>query len=93
MLKALIQTHNIVQKYLFIFLLLFGVFTSNAQDPTRFHKRIKELSEKEYNLSQDKKLVVFTGSSSIVRWKSVENDFPNYNVINNGFGGSVFQIS
>ncbi|MES2695672.1 MAG: SGNH/GDSL hydrolase family protein [Verrucomicrobiota bacterium] len=32
--------------------------------------------------------VVFVGSSSIVKWTSLEKDFPNYKVINRGFGGS-----
>ena len=35
--------------------------------------------------------VVFVGSSSIVRWSTLAEDFPGYNVINRGFGGS--QIS
>lgn len=35
--------------------------------------------------------IVFVGSSSIVRWKTLKEDFPGYNVINRGFGGS--QIS
>lgn len=63
---------------------------ANAQDPTRFEKQVEKLVNTEYNFSSDKKLVVFTGSSSIVRWKTVQDDFPTYNVINNGFGGSVF---
>ena len=32
--------------------------------------------------------IVFVGSSSIVRWKTLKEDFPGYNVINRGFGGS-----
>lgn len=32
--------------------------------------------------------IVFVGSSSIVRWKTLAKDFPEYNVINRGFGGS-----
>jgi lysophospholipase L1-like esterase len=32
--------------------------------------------------------IVFVGSSSIVRWVTLKQDFPNYNVINRGFGGS-----
>jgi len=35
--------------------------------------------------------IVFVGSSSIVRWTTLKEDFPSYNVINRGFGGS--QIS
>lgn len=32
--------------------------------------------------------VVFVGSSSIVKWTSLEHDFPGVKVINRGFGGS-----
>src|SRR5687768_16575420 len=32
--------------------------------------------------------VVFVGSSSIVRWTTLEKDFPGLKVINRGFGGS-----
>ena len=34
--------------------------------------------------------MVFAGSSSIRMWKDVQSYFPEYNVINNGFGGSQF---
>lgn len=77
-------------KYIFVLLFVLGFITANAQDPTRFEKQVEKLVNKEYNFSSDRKLVVFTGSSSIVRWKTVQDDFPKYNVINNGFGGSVF---
>ena len=76
-------------------LLVFGVFllgflTSNAQDPNRFKNYVDELYAKEYNFNSDKKLVVFTGSSSVRKWKDVADYFPEFNVINNGFGGSHF---
>lgn len=77
-------------RYFVLILFLLGLFTVNAQDPTRFQEKVDELRNKEYDFDADKKLVVFTGSSSIVRWKTAQNDFPEYNVINNGFGGSVF---
>ena len=73
----------------FLFFLL-NVLTANAQEPNRFDEQVERLSNKEYNFCADKKLVVFTGSSSIVRWKSVQSDFPAYNIINHGFGGSQF---
>jgi hypothetical protein len=31
--------------------------------------------------------VVFVGSSSIVRWTSLETDFPDFKIVNRGFGG------
>lgn len=77
-------------KYLFLITFLFSIVSTKAQDPTRFKEQVEKLKSIEYNFNADKKLVVFTGSSSVVRWKTVQEDFPNYNVINNGFGGSVF---
>ncbi len=73
-----------------IIFFLLGVLTLNAQDPTRFNEQVDRLSKREYNFSPDKKLVVFTGSSSVVMWKDVHERFPEYNIINNGFGGSHF---
>jgi lysophospholipase L1-like esterase len=75
---------------LFLIFLLLGTLISNAQDPNRFKNEVDELVNKQYNFSNDKKLVVFTGSSSIRMWKDVQSYFPKYNVINNGFGGSQF---
>src|SRR5438045_9446104 len=37
--------------------------------------------------------VVFVGSSSIVKWTSLERDFPGVKVINRGFGGSELSDS
>ena len=71
-------------------LLLIGFLIANAQDPNRFKDEIEVLYNKEYNFSTDKKLVVFAGSSSIRMWKDVQDYYPKFNVINNGFGGSQF---
>ena len=77
-------------RLLFSALLLFFALFSGAQDPTRFKEQVDELVKKGYNFSTDKKLVVFAGSSSIRMWKDVASYFPDFNVINNGFGGSHF---
>jgi lysophospholipase L1-like esterase len=74
---------------IFAFIIL-GTIFSSAQDPNRFKKEVEELDSTEYNFSAGKKLVVFAGSSSIRMWKDVQSYFPEYNVINNGFGGSHF---
>jgi lysophospholipase L1-like esterase len=69
---------------------LFATLNSNAQDPNRFKNDVDELAGKEYNFNNNQKLVVFAGSSSIRMWKDVQSYFPEYNVVNNGFGGSQF---
>lgn len=66
------------------------IFSVNAQDPNRYNTQVEELVNREHHFDPAKQLVVFTGSSSIRMWKDVQDYFPGYNVINNGFGGSHF---
>ena len=73
-----------------MFLFVSGIWNVNAQDPARFKAQIEQLITKEYQFKPDNKLVVFAGSSSIRMWKDVQEYFPDFNVINNGFGGSQF---
>lgn len=79
-------------KLCFGYLVLGCLLTCNlyAQDPTRFNTQIEQLVSKEYNLDPGKELLLFTGSSSIRMWTDIQEYFPEYNVINNGFGGSHF---
>ncbi|MBT3384500.1 MAG: G-D-S-L family lipolytic protein [Prolixibacteraceae bacterium] len=81
---------KIIFKLFVLGILLLGSLATNAQDPTRFKNQVDELFNAEYNFSPDKKLVIFTGSSSVRMWKDVQQRFPEYNIINNGFGGSQF---
>lgn len=71
-------------------LLLLSVFSLSAQDPNRFSEQVEKLAQAKYNFSPGKKLALFTGSSSIGMWKDIQDYFPEYNVVNNGFGGSHF---
>lgn len=84
------MTKHVNSKLFLLWILLVGFISSNAQDPSRFKEQVNNLSNKEYNFSSDKKLVIFTGSSSVRMWKDVPDYFPEFNVINNGFGGSQF---
>lgn len=72
---------------LVLLLLAFGL---NAQDPNRFLGEVEKLVSTDYQFSPDKKLALFTGSSSIRMWNDIQDYFPEYNVVNNGFGGSHF---
>lgn len=71
-------------------LLFCNILSSNGQDPNRFLKRIEELDTMQYKLYPEKKLALFTGSSTIFMWKDIQSHFPEVNVINHGFGGSHF---
>ncbi len=58
-----------------------------GQDPLRFEKEVSNLIANDTAVNH-KKLILFTGSSSIRFWKSLKSDFPTYNTLNRGFGGS-----
>ncbi len=70
--------------------LLLNVLLSEAQGEHPFSKEVDQLCNKEYHPDPSKKLLLFAGSSSIRKWKDVQNYFPGYNVINYGFGGSKY---
>ncbi|MBL7873589.1 MAG: G-D-S-L family lipolytic protein [Cyclobacteriaceae bacterium] len=59
----------------------------SAQDPARFQKEVDNLVNSDSSVHH-RKLILFTGSSSIRFWKSLATDFPNHHTLNRGFGGS-----
>lgn len=71
--------------FLFIFQSI-GLFLF-AQQPHRFEKEVDNLIAGD-SLVNKKKLILFTGSSSIRMWNDLKEDFPEHNVLNHGFGGS-----
>ncbi|WP_375586441.1 SGNH/GDSL hydrolase family protein [Cyclobacterium xiamenense] len=76
-------------KYYVYLPLLFLISSSLAfaQDPTRFSDQVSQIS-KDYPVSDYQSSVVFTGSSTIRMWKSLQQDFPKEKIVNTGFGGS-----
>jgi lysophospholipase L1-like esterase len=59
-----------------------------AQGEDRWQAEVKEITKKYDSINWEKEAIVFTGSSSIRLWKTIQNDFPNSTIINTGFGGS-----
>jgi lysophospholipase L1-like esterase len=74
-------------KLLISFLLIFSCFSVFAQDPTRFNEKVKQINE-ENPPQNNQNTIVFTGSSTIRMWKSLQEDFPKHELVNSGFGGS-----
>lgn len=73
-----------------IILLLTSSHSVFAQDPTRFESEIEAIQQRGFTKDSEKPLAVFTGSSSIRMWEDLESSYPDYQVLNNGFGGSEF---
>jgi lysophospholipase L1-like esterase len=75
-------------KYLAFLLFLAQVFSPvYAQHPLRFESEIAELTSNDNSINK-KDIVLFTGSSTIKMWQGIQSDFPGYNILNRGFGGS-----
>jgi len=70
------------------FTLLF-IYNVNGQDPLRFKQEIENFKIAD-DTTEYQDVILFTGSSSIRFWTSLEEDFPEKNVLNRGFGGSEF---
>ena len=67
-------------------LLLAGPFAFAA--PEKWTDAINKFTQADATNPPPQGAVVFVGSSSIVRWESLEKDFAGTKVINRGFGGS-----
>jgi lysophospholipase L1-like esterase len=59
-----------------------------THDFTRWEKEIAALEASDRTNAPPKNGVLFIGSSTIRRWQTLAQDFPNARVINRGFGGS-----
>jgi len=70
-------------------LFLFIGFPTVAQDASRFAGEVETI-QKKYDTLWDasKETIVFTGSSSVRIWNDLESRFPEYQIVNSGFGGS-----
>lgn len=65
------------------------VFFCQSQTSARFKNEVGLINQKYdsiWNASQE--TIVFTGSSSIKMWKNIQELFPEYQIINSGFGES-----
>ncbi len=73
----------------FLFLFIFVIPAGHAQDHLRFKDEITAITTKYDTLwDASKASVVFTGSSSIRIWNDLQKNFPSFQIVNSGFGGS-----
>ncbi|MBW8243269.1 G-D-S-L family lipolytic protein [Muricauda oceani] len=77
-------------KHLFMALLMVPLMAIGQTD-NPFQNEVKAIQQKNDSLwDSSKPTIVFTGSSSIRFWEDVQERFPEYQVLNTGFGGSQF---
>lgn len=67
--------------------------TRSTIKTNRFEKEILAFEASDKTNPPPKNAILFIGSSSIRMWKTLAKDFPDYRVINRGFGGSEISDS
>ena len=75
---------------LFSLSICFQLFAQDKKGPERWEETIKNFEKADQQNPPKEGVILFTGSSSVVMYKDLAKDFPNYNVLNRGFGGSQF---
>lgn len=82
-----LHTRNLV-KSLFSLLLFLGL-SATAQTEYKFLDEVRDITKTYDTLwNTEKETIVFTGSSSVRLWKSLQQSFPEHQILNTGFGGS-----
>lgn len=76
------------KQLLLFFFLLVSIF-STAQSSPAFWQEIVAFKKKDSAQMPPNNAILFVGSSSFARWQDVGNYFPEYTIINRGFGGSI----
>ncbi|MEP3373769.1 MAG: GDSL-type esterase/lipase family protein [Maribacter dokdonensis] len=70
-------------------LIFFVSLTSFGQTENVFTKEVKDITAKYDSIwDSSKETIVFTGSSSVRLWRKLQEEFPDHQIINSGFGGS-----
>lgn len=85
-------TVNIAQKikgrFLDEFYMAEGMLRSTWGDPDAWEASIRRFEAQDRTLPPQRGAIVFTGSSSVTFWTTLEEDMAPLNVLNRGFGGS-----
>jgi lysophospholipase L1-like esterase len=64
-----------------------------SHDYAKWEKAVAAFEEADKKNPPPKRAVIFVGSSTIVRWKTLATDFPEVTVLNRGFGGNQIKDS
>lgn len=65
----------------------FAAFSAE-HDYKKWEKDIARFEKMDATNPPPKRAVLFVGSSTVVRWKSLASDYPDHQIINRGFGGN-----
>ena len=61
---------------------------AKAHDFARWEKDVAAFEASDRSAPPPKNALLFVGSSTIVRWKTLQQDYPAHQIVNRGFGGN-----
>ena len=73
-------------KYILTYILASTLWLSGTAQH-KFYDEVKAFAKEDAVINKNN-IILFTGSSTIRMWKDITTDFPKFNVLNRGFGGS-----
>ncbi len=71
-----------------LFLAVTGDIRAQSASFEKWEKDVAAFEAADRTNPAPKNALLFVGSSTIVRWKTLDKDFPNQPIINRGFGGN-----
>ncbi len=77
-----------INKFLYCLLFLAFAFTGAYAQQEPFYQDIQAFKKQDSIHFPPKHAILFVGSSSFTKWTDVQSYFPDYTIINRGFGGS-----
>ncbi|MFL5810357.1 MAG: GDSL-type esterase/lipase family protein [Flavisolibacter sp.] len=79
-----------ITAFLYLLVFTYACKTPTAAQHPPFWDEIQAFKKQDSTHPPPKNAILFTGSSSFRLWGSLQNDFPDYTIINRAFGGSTF---
>jgi lysophospholipase L1-like esterase len=83
-----LMNNNLLKKLNLILFFLVSFAFTNAQNAP-FYSEIQQFKTQDSLHFPPKHAILFLGSSSFRKWEDVQSYFPDYTIINRGFGGST----
>lgn len=78
--------HSVLRAIAISALVVVHTHAQGVKGPERFRDEVRKMLARSAPTGEE--IVLFTGSSSIRMWSDISVYFPNYNLVNRGFGGS-----
>ena len=83
------KSRKLNKLFLRTFVILFFAVVCTSASAQPFADEIANFKKKDSNSFPPPNAILFVGSSSFRKWEDVAGYFPNYTIINRGFGGST----